>query len=555
MKKITTLLAASAVAVSAFATPTVKTPQPLAAPPANLTRADSDAPEVITDTPEGSMQLYSRAGTMYIAFWNMVFPVTHQGLELDVVTDGEGTLYFKNVISSAVTDSWVKASRDGDDVKIPVGQCVGWFEDYGNGYMIGCAKYDAEAGGYVYDEDVADIIFHVDADGVMKLDEMYGDADGDGQPEYLFSLFYMNDKSWAGSSESNTVCTPVYDTPQLFPDDIALSAWVMEAYSPNPEDGDEPEYKNVTCGVKDGKFYLGALVDGSPNSVVVGTIADGKVTFPSGQYLGPDGTGYLGYFAGGTYTVEEVYDEDYEEYTYIVHSELADALTFTYDEQAQRLSPIGENALLAINAGSPSTGTLVLFPYANPTISKLAEGPAVPANPSIIGYEDYFDEYGCFAFGCDIPCADQDGNFINASDLYYIIWYDIDGEQEEYVFLAEEYPSIESELQAESIVEVPYNFSSMGPEGFYGIDPAGEKVIIFTAMPDNFGVQSVYYGGGERHVSEIGWYNTSGVKSVGDKAATAEAYYGIDGMRHASAVRGLNIVKMSDGSVRKVLVK
>ena len=49
--------------------------------------------------------------------------------------------------------------------------------------------------------------------------------------------------------------------------------------------------------------------------------------------------------------------------------------------------------------------------------------------------------------------------------------------------------------------------------------------------------------------------NPTGIKGVNSDKVTAECYYSIDGKRNKTPQRGLNIVKMSDGSTRKVMIK
>ena len=48
----------------------------------------------------------------------------------------------------------------------------------------------------------------------------------------------------------------------------------------------------------------------------------------------------------------------------------------------------------------------------------------------------------------------------------------------------------------------------------------------------------------------------SAVKDLAvDKAAVPVAFYGVDGVKHSEMQSGINIVRMSDGSVRKMIVR
>lgn len=45
------------------------------------------------------------------------------------------------------------------------------------------------------------------------------------------------------------------------------------------------------------------------------------------------------------------------------------------------------------------------------------------------------------------------------------------------------------------------------------------------------------------------------IESVSSNVKTTERYYTIDGKQLSTSLRGLNIVKMSDGTMRKVMIK
>lgn len=74
---------------------------------------------------------------------------------------------------------------------------------------------------------------------------------------------------------------------------------------------------------------------------------------------------------------------------------------------------------------------------------------------------------------------------------------------------------------------------------------SGESGLLFSS-PSNFrfaGAPEMFEG-------------TSEVKApAADVTVQVEGYYSIDGIRHASAVKGINIVRMTDGTVRKIFVR
>ncbi len=67
------------------------------------------------------------------------------------------------------------------------------------------------------------------------------------------------------------------------------------------------------------------------------------------------------------------------------------------------------------------------------------------------------------------------------------------------------------------------------------------------------GVQSIYYGGGERNVSNIVWNDgdiTTGIANVNVEKKNADVIYDLQGRRVVNATKGLYIM---DG--KKVVVK
>ena len=77
-----------------------------------------------------------------------------------------------------------------------------------------------------------------------------------------------------------------------------------------------------------------------------------------------------------------------------------------------------------------------------------------------------------------------------------------------------------------------------------------DKVYIVAMLLDKNGV--VVNAG----KAKVAAYDPTGVENVKNNAeATVVARYTVDGVRVSAPVKGLNIVKMSDGTTRKVMVK
>ncbi|MBR6142056.1 MAG: hypothetical protein IKQ37_09905, partial [Bacteroidaceae bacterium] len=107
----------------------------------------------------------------------------------------------------------------------------------------------------------------------------------------------------------------------------------------------------------------------------------------------------------------------------------------------------------------------------------------------------------------------------------------------------------------EDMVEIPYDYYDnfdiyFGGSTFY-INPTDEP-----AYCSKFGVQSIYYSGGERRTSNIVWidnpdYDPTGIESLSEgRDAADDAIYNLSGQRLSKVQKGINVVRG-----KKVLVK
>ena len=130
--------------------------------------------------------------------------------------------------------------------------------------------------------------------------------------------------------------------------------------------------------------------------------------------------------------------------------------------------------------------------------------------------------------------------------LGYQLFCDYGYGAEPYIFLADIYGFDEDQTV------IPYNFNDD-----MNILSGGQLVVVYFIGPDvqRIGVQSIYKGGGESNLSEIGWYDlkTTGVTSIVADDNRAVEYYDLKGRRVDAAKLTRGIYVTSDG--RKILVK
>lgn|GEM_PF-3541431 len=525
--------------------------------------AEGETPTVITETPDGLNWTYSRSGDGFMVFWGYIMPHVQSGQVLNAVISNDfSTIYMQDPVSSAVAGTWVKGTFDfmNSKVTIPTGQYIMYSEEEGYGAILAAGKLtQVEEDGdvyytYVMDETTTEITYEVDPMNLgIKVEDKFFSTEE--MPEYIVTLFWSDDQSWSGYADFNSVYTPFEDYITTLPYNAEASDWLLVS---KDLDSDSEATSFVKVAVQDDKMYICGLNGEDPEACVTGTISDGKVTFPSNQYIGVSNVAYLTYFVGGEYTMTLVEDPDWGDYVEVLDT-AKESIVFDYDAETQTLKA-ADNASMLIAAGKADLSTGVVEPFSGfyaPTISYFNEVAATPATPEILDFGDYFDDFGYCGLSMYIPTVSTDGSYLNVNKLYYEIYTRIDGEEEPFVFYVDEYVGL-ADLGLEEMVEVPYTLAIDGYDGA-DIRYGGATVFFYSTPADAYGVKSIYKGGDEVCESPIVWYDVKGATGVEDTltngSVTVAEIYSIDGVRRSSMTKGLNIVKMSDGSVRKMIVR
>ncbi len=532
--------------------------------PVKRAAATADVPEILYDTPEGEMRMYSRDGDGYTESYGYIVPDSQHGYFLKMVYAPDGTtVYMYNPIASCyMAEAWVKGSTDGTTVTIPTGQYLAYSEEMGYGLTLEAGKLTETTNEYgdvdityMRDESVKEITFTVGADGVLTIDSKFCHDDPDEPAQNVVGAFYDDDGTWGAYTMYNSRYTPFDDIAVSAPEGTVFEDWAMTSVDFG-EGGRKVTF--VKAAVSGDKMYLSNLDPVFPDAVMEGTVEGDKVTFSTNQFMGICMDLYLTYFVADRYSVETIYDEEYdEEYEQLVNR-MADKLVMAYDAGARTLTSAEGDGII-INAGKgvaddeSSLGFLDI--YFNPVLQGFDEVAATPATPRVVQFFDGFEDYGESLAYIELPATDADGNILNYNKLSYAIYTRVDDVEEPFVFYPDEYPGL-AEYGLDELTEVPYTMTVYNEYGYEDIAQGGSMVYFYAQSPDAIGVKSIYTGGGERRESPISWYDVAGVKAPSlSGAATVSEIYGADGIRRSAPVRGLNIVRMSDGSVRKMVVR
>lgn len=327
---------------------------------------------------------------------------------------------------------------------------------------------------------------------------------------------------------------PVKEQPVEAPVGLVTETYIFKANAMEYSvDGGvaHPDYIiQVEVGFDGDDVYIQGLSVDAPELWVKATKnGEGQYVIPANQYMGE--------YTFWSYTFPYYWTalDDNNNFTDAVLNFDAESGTFTTAQT------------LALNGSATKLEYYLLFN--DVTITKFVEVAATPATPT---FEDFIldERVGYSKIYASIPTLDNEGNALNTNKLYFTVWYEKDGEQQPYTFTAALYTGDFEE----DVTEVPYSYDG------YDIYKGGEVIYLEETLEElqswtKVGIQSIYYGVGERRESFVAWNDntTTGILEVNTVADVPAAIYHLSGQKVQNAhkvPKGLYII-----NGRKVVVK
>ena len=425
-------------------------------------------------------------------------------------------------------DAWLKGTLDTETnfVTFPKGQFVG-SDEYGKEYMVG-----------YYNGEICDIEYAFNSEEKTLIQvtpyvlESSTETGLDEEGKLAFwgywevSFFHAGEPTTVEAAEApEGLETETYT--------FKANEWVEVEEEEGNDEGDgarrmkaprkemesQPYSYQMEVGFDGNDVYFKGVSDDTADMWLKGTLSqDGKtVTIPALQYMGFISAWISTY----DYYLTAVNDED-EGFEDIVLNYDAETNTFSTDQT------------IMLNGSM-----FVYYPYqifTNVEITKMEEFAATPADPSIEEYKLEGAKYPYISF--NIPAKDVDGNDIISAKLFYTVWIQEDGLDKPFEVLADEYEYVE-----EDMTEIPYTWDDS-----YDIYRGGTRFYINPANVignwTKFGIQSIYYGGGERNTSNIVWMENPVYTAITDVNFNNEkaVIFDMQGRRVANPVKGLYIV-------------
>ena len=525
MKKIALLLFAAVLSMAVNAQPVQnskfpkfgkgKTHTAINAPRAELSPSLRAGTPKLTDaavTPPATLETQRYRLNAYI-FDGTSWEVVDRMLQIGI----DGSDVYLQGFSVYMPEAWIKGTLNEDFTQVTFpSQYFG--SVYGNDLYFypvsptedGYVPIDA-----VFNFDERADVFFLDQEQVCYiLENAYADHVG---------WYYMYDSEMSITPDANTVEVPEGLETQPY----LLTGFYMGYYDDVDEwfEG-EPLMVVAQVGIDGDDIYVQGLCSYLPKAWVKGHREGDSYVFDNGQYFGPfvfGGEVYPLYFMGCT-------------------PETNDAELFT-------LTPDPETGALVTEQWYGICSDAVEVNWydllGNVMLTPMVDEPAVPADPSVLYYEYYDDEELGFLV-LDIPVIDVEGTPLMIDKLGYQLFCDYGEGAEPYIFWADIYGFEDDQ----TVIPYTYNDDMNFLVG-------GQLVVVYFIGEDiqRIGVQSVYEGGGETNLSEIGWYdlNTTSVTSITADDNKAIEYYDLMGRRVDAAKLTPGIYVTSDG--RKILVK
>ena len=334
-----------------------------------------DVHGIITAPGDGVVKVYKNAGSGYYVSNQQVYKTALSGTT-QIVECEDGTVYFKDIVSTASYGVWVKGTKVGNTITVPTKQPVAYSSDYGATISV---RWGALSGQNVVAADnTADNFTFV-------VDDVAGTISLQGTSEDLFmATLWDDDDSWTGYGVYEAVYT--YDHDYVAPTTVTVTppagleteTWYASGHTYSQSAGQVAFESTIKVGFDGSDVYLQGVFSRFPDAWMKGTISGSTVTFAGLQVQG-DYSGYTIYATGGD------------------NSGLIDYV-MTYDAENKVIS--SENALFA-NAAEDKLYYLIYVTDLKIAQAAPGEEEATTAAPvDVLPYEnalntaDLFGEFG-----------------------------------------------------------------------------------------------------------------------------------------------------------------
>lgn len=503
--------------------------------------------QIIKDTPKGKLieNLYRSSKSWVKKGWTGVQPGRYEGIVSKIVIGEDGCIYIYNPLSGLDSKSWLKLEKQADGkyrAKLPQAILT---DDYGGDddeeesseRTITLNRMVSHDNGVNY-EPVDAAMNYVDFTWennklVMK---------GMGQKAQIWGASFNN--KWERNYGGDWALTiePLKEQLITPPATATKSQYTVTSKS-------DPSPRIVEVMTDNNDIYVKGLFKAEKlaNTWVKLTKQGDKAVMSTNQYLGITKK-----------TDFKKYDSDKSEYhtfaaAFENETKAAENLEFSIDATGK----LTTSKLLRTSLGKASddniTGeeyvesyeNLVLTPYSQQAVAN----PKTPTLHYCSASQSYDYSITTTTLAFYVDNVDVNGNYLNPEKMYYNVY--VNDSATPYIFKKSQFVYMDEN----EMTNIPFNYKDRLNSDFKIVE--NERFIHFY---DNgirtLKVVMVYEDGGKKYSSEpLSTAVTTGIESANFNKTTTEKYYTVDGRQIQKLQKGLNIIKSSDGTTRKVVVK
>lgn len=509
-----------------------------------VTKSPADVITPVILNAEGVEKVYSKScGGFYLYYGSQLGQYSADDMNATITFGYHNDVYFKNIISTVTTNSYVKGTVSGNTITVQLPQTVMWFDDdeqYGSyGINIGIMDYyvDPSTGEFLYfhDQQKTSVTFTIADDGVIEMEDL-----GD---QMMLGLSYTDDGSFCGYSDTYQMYYPSDKGINTVPDDVALDPYTFIA--------GQYGYP-INVGYDDAsKVYIQGIVENMPTGVVVGTVEGNKIRIAQNQNVGI----YSAYLLKTMCGYENPnYDPTDEYSTEEPYSFTEGDFILDFDPENKTMKVADSDLFLLLCAELSDEFMYPVIALGNFSIAPHKTFAGKPAYPAELAFYDIYEMAGYNAILFDAPYVGVDGNLLDKNGLAFRVF--VNGVLYKFKNAGMAYQGIPD---GEIWTEIPYNFSNDRDLYKWGYNER-EVDIYFEGMT-SMGVQIVYTYNGETTYSDILTVDCatneltvegSGVETFEAEDLAGVEFFNINGQRVANPEKGIFVKRSvsTNGAVK-----
>lgn len=504
--------------------------------------------QIIKDTPKGKLieNLYRSSKSWVKKGWTGVQPGRYEGIVSKIVIGEDGCIYIYNPLSGLDSKSWLKLEKQADGkyrAKLPQDIFTDDLggdddEEESSERTISLTRLVSSDDGKNYEPIGANNYVDFTVEGrTLKMSGM-------GQKKQIWGASFNN--KWERNYGGDWALTiePLKEQLITPPATATKSQYTVTSKS-------DPSPRIVEVMTDNNDIYVKGLFKAEKlaNTWVKLTKQGDKAVMSTNQYLGITKK-----------TDFKKYDADKSEYhtfaaAFENEEKTAENLEFSIDATGK----LTASKLLRTSLGRASNDNITGEDYIEsyegltltPYVQKEVGAPATPEYFYLTSTPNYDNTSNEIKLAFYVKNADINGNVLDPEKMYYNVY--VNGSTEPFKFKK---GTNYNYMEQEELVNIPFNYKDKNNYDFKVVDNL-RILHFYDSSITRLKVVMVYESDGKKYSSEplVASLTTDGIESANFNKTTTEKYYTVDGRQIQKLQKGLNIIKSSDGTTRKVVVK